>query len=357
MEKITAHSKFAGTHAGAPAFVIGNGPSLRDIPMKLLKNQVTFGSNRIYLGFPEWGFETTYYAAQDSKFLSIYKLEIQDRVSKEVTKFFPSEYLGQFDGPQTHYLNMIWRDEFYPSFSKDLTRIYEGWTVSYMLLQIAYAMGCDPIYLVGMDYSYDLVPIEHDESKWFDNSSKSHFHPDYMGPSGHQWNTPKFEKTDLAFARASQVANLDGRKILNLTPGSKLHFFPQRDFYKETTKLFGGESILSLDKYDHILVVQSSVLGDNLRALNSARASADGPLLVNFGEHTADFPQGYDVFSGDHDDFLLVLKNSGLRTDQILHLAVGEEHQLSDSRLIEIRRVWRGRVFLYIKNIFTKELF
>ena len=40
---------YVNCHAGKRAFVIGNGPSLRDTDLHKLAGEVTFGSNRIYL--------------------------------------------------------------------------------------------------------------------------------------------------------------------------------------------------------------------------------------------------------------------------------------------------------------------
>src|SRR5574339_576280 len=47
-------------HKGKRAFVIANGPSLKQTDLSKLKNEFTFGMNRIYLMFPGLGFSTTY---------------------------------------------------------------------------------------------------------------------------------------------------------------------------------------------------------------------------------------------------------------------------------------------------------
>src|SRR5574338_723622 len=47
-------------HRGKRAFIIGNGPSLKQTDLSKLKNEITFGMNRIYLAFPELGFTTSY---------------------------------------------------------------------------------------------------------------------------------------------------------------------------------------------------------------------------------------------------------------------------------------------------------
>ena len=45
---------------GYRCIVIGNGPSLNKMDLSILKNEFTFGMNRIYMLFEEWGFETSF---------------------------------------------------------------------------------------------------------------------------------------------------------------------------------------------------------------------------------------------------------------------------------------------------------
>ncbi|PJH75111.1 MAG: hypothetical protein CO064_08410, partial [Anaerolineae bacterium CG_4_9_14_0_8_um_filter_58_9] len=42
-------------HRGQRAFIIGNGPSLRQTDLTKLRGEYTFGMNRIYILFPELG--------------------------------------------------------------------------------------------------------------------------------------------------------------------------------------------------------------------------------------------------------------------------------------------------------------
>ena len=59
-ESIRRLAALKDVHKGKRAFVIANGPSLKQTDMSKLKNELTFGMNRIYLMFPELGFSTTY---------------------------------------------------------------------------------------------------------------------------------------------------------------------------------------------------------------------------------------------------------------------------------------------------------
>jgi hypothetical protein len=52
-ESIRRLAALKDVHKGRRAFIIGNGPSLRQTDLSKLKNEFTFGMNRIYLLFPE----------------------------------------------------------------------------------------------------------------------------------------------------------------------------------------------------------------------------------------------------------------------------------------------------------------
>ena len=62
-ESIRRLAELKDIHKGKRAFIIGNGPSLKQTDLAKLKNEFTFGMNRIYLLFPELGFHTTYFCA------------------------------------------------------------------------------------------------------------------------------------------------------------------------------------------------------------------------------------------------------------------------------------------------------
>src|SRR3990170_3289750 len=62
-ESIKRLAALKDIHKGKRAFVIGNGPSLKQTDLSKLKNEITFGMNRIYLAFPYWGFTTTYFCS------------------------------------------------------------------------------------------------------------------------------------------------------------------------------------------------------------------------------------------------------------------------------------------------------
>lgn len=227
--------KFKGIHSGKRAFVIGNGPSLNKIDMTLLKDEVTFGSNRVYLGFKMWGYNFRYWTTIDPLHISQFYQEYNKNLPDEVVKFVPIQYFHLFKLKNCYPINIYYNYKNFPQFSCDYRFVYEGWTVTYVLLQLAVIMGCNPIYLVGVDYSYSIGDKEKvgDGNKWVDPESKSHFIKGYCAADkGVVWTIPRFDKTDKAFKYAAKFAKENGIEIYNATPGSRLQFFPFIDYNK-----------------------------------------------------------------------------------------------------------------------------
>lgn len=224
--------KFANIHKNQRCFVIGNGPSLNKIDMTLLKNEITFGANRCYLGFPQWGFHFKYWAIQDELHIKQCYQEYNENLPPEMIKFISLQFSNYFKGSNIYPVNVVYSYKPFPQFSDNINIFYEGWSVVYLLLQLAVVMGCNPIYMIGVDYNFNITEKEKvGDKKWSDTESKSHFISNYMAANkGVVWNTPKFDKTDAAFNYASNLVKEKGIQVLNATPGSKLTFFPMIDY-------------------------------------------------------------------------------------------------------------------------------
>ena len=69
-------SSFRDRHRGQRCLIIGNGPSLRNTNLSLLRNELTFGLNRIYLLFPTMGFQTTYHVTVNDHVVRQFKDDI-----------------------------------------------------------------------------------------------------------------------------------------------------------------------------------------------------------------------------------------------------------------------------------------
>ena len=211
-------------HKGERCFIIGNGPSLRATDLKKLRNEFTFGLNRIYLLFPELGFTTTY-------FLSMNDLVIQQCAAEILALPIPKFLTWRsrrFLNPtgDTHFLYTTYTG---PKFARDVTgRLWEGATVTYVALQLAYHMGFEKVILIGVDHSF-VTKGDANKTITSQGDDPNHFAPNYFG-KGFKWQLPDLETSERAYCMARAAYAADGREILDATIGGKLMVFPKVDY-------------------------------------------------------------------------------------------------------------------------------
>jgi len=219
-------------HKGTRAFIIGNGPSLNDMDLSLLDGEITIGSNGIFLALDRLGFSPTYYTIEDP-------LVAEDRWKEasdlpDTQRIYPLDLKEVLSGAG----DPIWvpfRRAYapFPQFGTDLTEaVYWGGTVTFFNLQIAFHLGCDPIYLIGCDHNYVMKGDETVKGTQITTTSDdpNHFHPDYFG-KGYRWHDPNVARMEVAYQKAREVAAKHGRLIYNATAGGKLEVFERSDYH------------------------------------------------------------------------------------------------------------------------------
>ena len=120
------------------------------------------------------------------------------------------------------------RDE--PRFSTDITEgIWEGSTVTYVAMQIAYYLGFQKVILTGIDHSFTTKGKPHTVvvSKGDD---PNHFDPRYFG-KGFYWQLPDLETSETAYRMAKYQFEIANRDIVDATINGKLQVFPKVDYY------------------------------------------------------------------------------------------------------------------------------
>ncbi len=210
-------------HKGERCFIIGNGPSLNKTDLTLLRNEVTFGSNRIYLLFDEIGFSTTY-------FLSVNRLVIE-QCAHDIESLACPKFIGWHARDLISFTKdmmfLLSRPEM--AFHSDITGgVVEGATVTYVAMQIAYYLGFDKVILVGVDHSFTTQGKPH-ASVTSQGDDPNHFHPQYFG-KGFRWQLPDLEASEQAYIMAKEHFEKTGREILDATIGGKLRVFPKVDY-------------------------------------------------------------------------------------------------------------------------------
>jgi 6-hydroxymethylpterin diphosphokinase MptE-like len=220
-----AVAAYRDLHRGRRCFVLGNGPSLRHTDLPRLRDEITFGANRIYLLFPELGFPTTYYVAVNTLVVEqcapeIAALEVPRFITWRARRWLPAH-------ARTHFLDTDYTAP--ATFTGDPTRrLFEGSTVTYTALQLAFYMGCDPVILIGVDHSF-TTQGQPNVTVVSTGDDPNHFAPGYFG-KGFRWQLPDLEASEAAYRLARDAYAAAGRTILDATIGGKLTVFPKVDY-------------------------------------------------------------------------------------------------------------------------------
>lgn len=226
---------FNNKYIGKRCFIIGNGSSLNNMDLKLLKDEYTFGVNAIYTNYNNMGFYPNFWAIEDILVAEDRKDEINDFSGS--IKFYGA-YLNKYlkKDESTIYINFLHQSNYkkYPKFSTNsLTKVYWGGTVSYLCMQLAYFMGFEKVYLIGFDHKYRIPNTTIISNKGIVFTSKgpdpNHFSPEYFG-YGKRWHDPKVDRMEKSYTQAKRYFCNDNRIILNATIGGNLNIFKRVDY-------------------------------------------------------------------------------------------------------------------------------
>lgn len=218
-----------GRYAGRRCWVLANGPSLLKTDVRLLRDEVTIGSNALFLIYDQMGYQPTFLTVEDP-------LVAEDRAEalnalRGSTKIFPHD-LARFLTPDadTVYCNFVRVYPGFPRFSDCFERIvYWGGTVSMMNLQLAVHLGCNPVYLVGFDHNYRVPADLASDVITSDADDVNHVHPDYFG-KGYRWHDPVVSRMEEGYRVARAFCDARGVRVLNATAGGKLEVFERIPF-------------------------------------------------------------------------------------------------------------------------------
>ena len=210
-------------YRGERCFIIGNGPSLRDMDLSVLRDEHTFGLNRAPLLFTRMGFQTTFLVCVNRLVIEQSGDELLNAscakfVSWQGRRFLPASadvtYLKSRRGL---------------AFATDPSRgVWEGGTVTYVAMQLAHHFGFETVILIGVDHSFATKGPPNQETISA-GSDPNHFDPSYFG-KGYRWHLPDLERSEMAYGLAKRQFEASGRTILDATVGGKLTVFAKVSF-------------------------------------------------------------------------------------------------------------------------------
>jgi hypothetical protein len=227
-ESIRRLNTLKDIHKDKRAFIIGNGPSLRHTDLSKLRNEFTFGMNRIYLLFPELGFSTTYFASINDLVIEQFADEI---LVLPMPKFLAWRSHRHFPAnlSLTQLPTFLYTSYTGPRFSPDVRgRVWEGATVTNVALQLAFHMGFQQVILIGVDHNF-ASRGEANKTVVSQGDDPNHFAPNYFG-KGARWQLPDLDTSEVGYTFAREAYRKAGRELLDATVGGKLNIFPKVDY-------------------------------------------------------------------------------------------------------------------------------
>lgn len=198
--------QFHNIHHGQRCIIACNGPSLNDIDMSLIKNEIVFSLNRGYL---KKGLPTTY--------VVVVNRNVEDQWGNEIRKL-PTKAIFSNSLSGTNLLR--WTPDI-PSFQKNLAQpMWQGHTVTYVALQIAHYMGFAKVGIIGCDHNFPHM------GKQLTGADVNHFDPNYF-PKGSKWDLPNLKMSEVAYNLAKKAFEQDKRQVWNCSTKTNLDVFPK----------------------------------------------------------------------------------------------------------------------------------
>ena len=200
--------------------VICNGPSLANVELDFLKSRPSFGANGVYMLN---GFTPSIYFATDQAFITAREEEIRD-IAARTPAYIRRPWNDVIKGskPFCKVNDHVW------SFAP-LDWVGSGGTVTFVMLQFAFASNANKVLLVGLDHDYFATA-----------SRPEHFDKDYLKGIDHPFDRLTSKKKldfwrkqkvicNAGYQQAQEVFEHNGKEIINLTPGTFCDVFEKGD--------------------------------------------------------------------------------------------------------------------------------
>lgn len=220
---------YRNRHAGERAFLLGNGPSVRQADLERMNGSLTFAANRFYKAYPDLGMRPTYTCCSDLLVLE----RSGEAIARECgTPLFVSERSALTPTLRRNYPNVITFQESDAKIMEDpneflissnpLLGIGFGFGIIYVMVQLAMWMGVKEICLYGIDHTFVLpTDFQRPGTPVTYEGEQNHFIRDYREP-GEKWAPPAPRRIEAGFIRAKRFCEAHGVSLWNCTRGGKL---------------------------------------------------------------------------------------------------------------------------------------
>jgi Protein of unknown function DUF115 len=209
------------SHMGETAVILCNGPSLNRTNFEMLNGIYTFGLNKIHLLFERTTFRPSCIVAVN-RFVIEQTADFYNQT--KIPLFLSRNAIGKVkSNPSRAFLHStVARRQFTRDCSMSL---YEGNTVTFVALQLAFHMGFQRVALVGCDHNFAAKGPAHKVVQG-GKTDPDHFDPNYF--AGVPWQLPDLFESEVGYKLALDAYEASGRSLINATDGGKLELLPRQ---------------------------------------------------------------------------------------------------------------------------------
>lgn len=221
--------KLKGKHEGKRCFVIATGPSLRLADIEKLKDEITIGVNSFYKMFDKTDFRPTYYMVLDPDVQKIVEAHLNDYSSFCTEEMFFNP-ITKSSNKNIRYISVCYLDHWYNwgnpnynyskplKFSTNIVKfLYDKYTITNAAIDLAIFMGCNEIYLIGVDCNYTGARLHFDPAEGdSDEIRERGYYIQKAMMSGYKFMESETKKR--------------GVHVFNATRGGRLEEFDRVDF-------------------------------------------------------------------------------------------------------------------------------
>ena len=200
------------------AFIVATGPSLltENYDFDYISRFKLFGLNRAYL-LDKLIFD--YLIVVNDLVIKQFWKEIVDYCNNNGTVLYAPRFL--FPVVPYKFVDIRFRED-KPHFETEYGKpMWQGHTVTYVAIQIAFQLGFDKVGIIGLDHYYKRAENKPtNKEEYVSGPDPDHFIESYF--NNVRWHTPNLEKSEIAYTIARAYYEFHRRILVNCTISSRL---------------------------------------------------------------------------------------------------------------------------------------
>lgn len=247
-EYLNKNLQYKDRHKGKRAFVVANGPSIKEQDLSFLKNEITYTMSGIWKHpLIDKGWQPSYYCLADPIFfeekegfdsIKVFFENVRRKLEAGIffVPFLAKKSIEKHKLLEGLNVNYILFNSSLSNANNDGVELPKGipgvQSTAQMAIELAIYMGCSPIYLLGFDHDW-LAKRGMDRHFYHGKTLKNHPKAD-----GDLNKVPY--KVDLeaclmlwqGYETLLKIAKAKNIQIINATAGGFLDVFPRQDYEK-----------------------------------------------------------------------------------------------------------------------------